>query len=263
MVCLNFKVDSEKCIKCGFCVKDCSVGAITLDNNGYPVADANKCFGCQHCMAICPQSAISVFDKNPEESFTSKDNDIESLIKMRRSCRHYKNEAISKDKLEKLKNIVNWAPTGCNHRGLHFAVVESPEKMIQIKNDLYSIIKNNLNSQNPNPMLLRWADAINSGYDFIFRNAPHMIVVSVDKNSPCKNYDPIIALSYFEMYAQSLGIGTLWCGLAYWTMPECKKVMDMLQIPDNYEFAYVMIFGEPNVHYARSIQPEQYKMTII
>ena len=32
----NFKVDEEKCIHCGLCVKDCSAKALEFDENKIP-----------------------------------------------------------------------------------------------------------------------------------------------------------------------------------------------------------------------------------
>ena len=56
---LNFKLDKNKCIKCGQCKKICSNFNIDFDTEGYPYAIQNKCFGCQHCFAICPTGALS------------------------------------------------------------------------------------------------------------------------------------------------------------------------------------------------------------
>ncbi len=49
-----------------------------------------------------------------------------------------------------------------------------------------------------------------NGIDFVYRGAPAMIAVSVNisKTIPgCENAEPIIALSYLDLYAQSLGRG--------------------------------------------------------
>ncbi len=65
--------------------------------------------------------------------------------------------------------------------------------------------------------------------DLIFRNAPHMIVAHAPKDCPTPDMDCAIALSYFEIYAQTLGVGTLWCGMAKWLMcsiaPELKRIL--------------------------------------
>lgn len=264
---LYFKVDESKCIKCGLCKKDCSRGIIQTNENGFPYASADECFGCQHCLAVCPKGAISVHNKNPENSYTAKNTvspeELEALIKMRRSCRNYKQENISREKLEKLKDILNWVPTGVNFRGLHFTFVENKETMDDIRSKLMDFLKEYAEKNSSDRISSLYGASVQSGQNIVLRNAPHMVVVSVDKNSPCKEIDPVIALSYFEMYAQSMGLGTLWCGLAYWTIPLCDNIVKMFKLPENYNIAYVMLFGNPNVQYARSIQPPKYNMTVI
>jgi len=264
---LNFKVDKNKCIKCGLCIKDCSRLVLQNDGNGYPHTETEACFGCQHCMAICPVGAISVFNQNPENVFASANmpspESIETLIKMRRSCRNYKEENIDKEKMEKLKDILNWVPTGVNYRGLHFTFVENKETMDEIRSKLLNNLKSYAQNHKGDKLSYIYEQSVKSGKSVVLRNAPHMVVVSVDEDSPCKEIDPIIALSYFELYAQSLGLGTLWCGLGYWTIPNCKNIVDMFNLPENYEIAYVMLFGNPNVHYKRSIQPQKYSITSI
>lgn len=262
---LNFKLDKEKCVKCGLCVRDCSRSVLKTDNDGYPFTNTEACFSCQHCMAICPVGAISVLGKNPENSFSPKGmpKDLETLIKMRRSCRNYKEENIDKERMAKLKDILNWVPTGVNYRGLHFTFVENKETMDDIRSKLLNFLKNYAKDHIGDKLSYIYEESVKSGKSVVLRNAPHMVVVSVDEHSPCKEIDPIIALSYFELYAQSLGLGTLWCGLGYWTIPHCKSIVDMFNIPENHEIAYVMLFGNPDVHYARSIQPQKYDITSI
>ena len=182
---------------------------------------------------------------------------------MRRSCRNFKEENIDKERMEKLKDILNWVPTGVNYRGLHFTFVENKETMDDIRSKLLDFLKEYAKSHIGDKLSYIYEESVKSGKNAVLRNAPHMIVVSVDEHSPCKEIDPIIALSYFELYAQSLGLGTLWCGLGYWTIPLCQNIVDMFNIPENHEIAYVMLFGNPDVHYARSIQPQKYDITSI
>jgi len=265
---LEFKVDKEKCIKCGLCIKDCFLKVINSDDDGYPcVNDETFCIGCQHCLAICPKSAISVFGKNPDASSEignkTSPEELENLIKARRSCRHFKQENIDSETMNKLKNILNWTPTGVNFRGLHFTIVEDLEKMKSIKEKVYQKLKFILKFMPLKKSLKPYKDAILSGNDIMFRNAPHMIAVSVDKASPCKEIDPVITLSYFELYAQSLGIGTLWCGIAFKLLPFSKEVMKEFKIPKNHKLGYVMLFGKPDIQYKRTIQPDKYDITVL
>lgn len=48
---------SKGCIGCGICVKQCEVGAITLDKQ-LATIDASKCIQCGKCEAKCPTKAI-------------------------------------------------------------------------------------------------------------------------------------------------------------------------------------------------------------
>ena len=91
--------------------------------------------------------------------------------------------------------------------------------------------------------------------DIIFRGAPHFLVASAPKNGVSPEADCLIALSYFELFAQTQGVGTVWDGLAKWTiteiLPEMRKE---LKIPDDHLIVYAMVFGKPAVKYSRSVQ---------
>ncbi len=55
------EVNSEKCTRCGLCIKLCPVGSITMEE--IPRFGGN-CFFCQRCLSFCPEGAISVSGKN-------------------------------------------------------------------------------------------------------------------------------------------------------------------------------------------------------
>ena len=90
-----------------------------------------------------------------------------------------------------------------------------------------------------------------------------MLVVSTPVNAPCVNIDPIIALSYFELYAQSLGIGTCWCGFAQVCMQLFPELAEQMRVPEGYKVSYVMLFGPSHVKYSRTTQPETFEFTTV
>ncbi len=45
------------CTKCGWCVQECPVDAITFDRDGAHI-DPAKCIGCGKCYDNCPSEAI-------------------------------------------------------------------------------------------------------------------------------------------------------------------------------------------------------------
>ena len=84
-----------------------------------------------------------------------------------------------------------------------------------------------------------------------------MLVVSNAVNAPCSKEDADIALSYFELYAQSLGVGTCWCGFADTCMKVFPELCEYMEIPEGYKPEYAILFGPKAVNYSRTIQPEK------
>lgn len=268
----NLVIDKEKCIHCGLCINDCITFALEFDGNKNPEfaeGGEDRCIKCQHCLAICPTGALSILEKNPENSDRVlpqyNADELLNLIKSRRSFRHFKSENVSPETIEKLKNMLNWIPTGCNNHGLHFSFIED----INVMNDFRDYTNKKLVKilqKSPVKGLAgkfsRYKDALINGNDVVFRNAPHMVVVSAPLSAPCVNVDPIIALSYFELYAQSMGIATLWCGFAQACLQIFPELCRELKIPDGYKASYVMMFGPADVKYARTTQPEPFEISV-
>lgn len=269
----NLKIDKEKCIHCGKCINDCITQCLEFNDENIPVFTStgeSQCIKCQHCFAICPTGALSICDKNPEvsESVRSAVNsdDLLHLIKSRRSFRKYKQENISVEDMNKLKSMLKYVPTGVNNHRLHFSFIDDIEVMNDFRKNINEKLINLLKKTPINTIIRkfsRYTDAILSGTDVIFRNAPHMLVVASPSDAPCKDVDPIIALSYFELYAQSMGIATLWCGLAEACIMLFPEVCEQLEIPENYKASYVMLFGYSDINYSRTIQPDDCQITSV
>ncbi len=262
----------DKCVKCGACAKDCITYSIDFDDEGYPkIADngEERCIACQHCFAICPVGAITFDGKSPEcapkTDFPNPDL-VLNLIKSRRSVRQYKSEEVSQEILQKIKDMLGYIPTGCNYKSLHFSFIESKSVMDKIRNytneRILKLISNKFTVKYAGKFI-KYKEAFENGEDIIYRNAPHMIVVSSSVKAPCANVDPIIALSYIELYAQSLGLGTCWCGFAQACFKILPKLASVVEIPDGYKPVYVMLLGESAIKYHRSILPEEFPIAEI
>lgn len=270
---INFNVDYTKCIHCGLCVNDCIANIIHMNADNIPAIskeDENKCIKCQHCLAICPTGAISIHNKNSENSVSCSNypdsEQLLNLIESRRSFRHYKHENLNPDIMQKLKEVLKYAPTGCNFHKLHISVIEDVDIMDRFRNRTNNTIKKFLLSSKIDTLTKKfknYKNAFLNGDDVIFRGAPHMIVVSTPINAPCANEDPIIALSYFELYAQSLGVGTLWCGFAQICLKLLPELCEFLEIPEGYKPGYVMLFGPTDTEYTRTVQPDEYNITTV
>jgi len=269
----ELKIDEAKCVHCGMCVKDCIVHCLELNEESkIPQFEKGKecnCIKCQHCLAVCPTGALSIWGKNPDDSAdigSINSDELLSLIKSRRSIRHYKPENLDSERMNKLKDMLKYAPTGVNFHKLHFAFVDDIEVMDNIRNHVNTKLVDVLTNpvvKKTHPHIASLRGAIADGHDVVFRGAPHMVIVSVPADAHCKKEDPLIALSYFDLYAQSMGVGTLWCGFAYYCFKMFPELSEYIEVPDGYRVAYAMLFGVPDVKYTRSTQPDEYNITSV
>lgn len=268
----RLNVDKGKCVHCGLCIKDCIVGCIEFDGERVPrygAGGADQCVGCQHCMAICPVGALSFGGKDPSGSAPAGYGDPEellTLIKSRRSVRAYKDEDLPAEDLEKIKDMLAYPPTGGNRDCLHFSIVGTRAKMDEIRRASYEKAIERVEGGDASRILRICADSHRNGQDIIYRGAPSMVVASIDRSKAiegCETADPIIALSYLDLYAQSLGLGTLWVDIAVMVFDQIPDVRALLDIPEGDDLGYVLLLGVPAVQYKRTVQKGPANVTVI
>ena len=264
---LDFIVNQQVCTGCGQCVADCPARIISMKDGGFPSISPEKetsCYKCQHCLAICPEAALSILGFNPGENIPLADNyphpdQLEVLMKGRRSVRRYLDENLDPALLQRLLEVAWHAPTGVNSRQVRFTVVDNREKLGQLRDVVMKgigrLVRNNALPEG----LAFFADFARKweekGIDIIFRKAPHLLVASAPRHLPSPAPDCLIALSYFELFAQANGVGTVWNGLAKWAMSDLvPETRQLLGIPDDHLFGYVMTFGKPAIHFSRTVQ---------
>jgi nitroreductase/NAD-dependent dihydropyrimidine dehydrogenase PreA subunit len=263
---LQFKVNEQACTKCGLCVSDCPAGIIAMEGNLPTIARESEaaCYKCEHCLAVCPTGAVSILGLKPQESrqltgnFPDPDQ-LETLIKGRRSVRHYREENLEPALLQRLLEVAWHAPTAVNSRQVRFTVVDDREKLAALRDEVMAGLGRLVRDDALPAGMEFFADFVRlweeQGIDTLFRGAPHLLVASAQRDLPAPLPDCLIALSYFELFAQANGVGTLWDGLAKWAindlLPETRKT---LGIPDDHLIGYAMVFGKPAVRYARAVQ---------
>ncbi len=262
---LQLQIDQDRCTACGMCVADCPYAILQMAD-GQPCVNEEKsdqCIACQHCLAVCPVSALSIFGILPENSIDLRNNlptpmQVETLLRGRRSVRKYAPHPLDPATIKRLLTVAANAPTGVNNRQFLFTLVEDPAVMDLIREQTIAGIRE-LAEAEQLPRGLEFFGGIvrawDKGNDVLFRKAPHMLLVSSPKNGPSPEVDCHIVLAYFELMAASMGIGTLWDGLAKWAfttiLPEmCSRI----GIPDDHVLGYIMLFGKPAVKYHRTVQ---------
>jgi nitroreductase/NAD-dependent dihydropyrimidine dehydrogenase PreA subunit len=262
-------VDKSKCLRCGACIRDCVVEVLKTDEEKVPYLPPELekyCLNCQHCLAVCPTGAvscngISAENCQPIQSLPEPEKML-ALLRQRRTVRFYKDENVSPEILEKLKESLAWIPTGCNDRSLVFKLVESREEMAFFREETSKMLKFLIKTGIMfllYPRIKRFLSEILGGKDVIYRNAPHMLIAFVPDKAPCKEADPWIALSYFDLLVQSFGLGSCWCGFAVHAIRHNRKLKKYLNPPKGCKIAAVILFGKPDVTYQRATAPENFK----
>ena len=262
---LDFVIDESRCIQCGECAADCPVRIIDLSQGLPRISEQRQglCIGCQHCLAVCPTAALSILGVDPDgcEAVQPPSPDgLENLIKSRRSVRRYRPEAVERSVLDRLMEVAAYAPTGKNERKVRFTLVDDPAVMERIRLLTMEGIRRAVEEDSlPDGMefFAKFLTAWDQGRDIIFRGAPHMLIVSSPKEATSGEADPFIALSYFELMADSLGLGTVWCGYARWALQSVVPELGRrLGIPSDHRSMYAVMFGRPDVRYARAVRRE-------
>ena len=123
-------VNSEKCIGCGLCVKDCVARDIEIVDQKAVVRNVT-CVNCGHCIAICPKNAVTIEDYDMEEvkEYSKESFDIESetllnFIKFRRSVRQFKEQDVEPEMLSKIIEAGRFTQTGINMQDVSYAVIK-------------------------------------------------------------------------------------------------------------------------------------------
>ncbi|MBN2429573.1 MAG: nitroreductase family protein [Deltaproteobacteria bacterium] len=263
---LHFKVDEDKCTKCGLCAQDCPINIIDMDS-GYPgifAGNEGACLKCQHCLAICPTAALSILGREPEDNVPLKgafpDPDcLEILIKGRRSVRWYLDENLEPEILQRLLNVAWHAPSGANDRQVRFSVIDDKRVFAAFREEVYGGLAKRIKVGKLPEGKVFFAEFVRlwqeEGVDALFLDAPHFLVASSPRACTAPVPDCLIALSYFELFAQSLGVGTLWAGLAKWAIDDLvPELRERLKIPQDHVIGFAMIFGKPAVQYQRTVE---------
>lgn len=274
---LEFKVNEERCVRCGLCVTDCPTRCIVMEESAFPaIPDESRCLKCQHCLAICPTAAVSILGADPDESMPVNDafpspESLEVLIKGRRSIRKYKPQAVDGNTIRELVKTAWHSPTGANTQGVMFTVTMTAEITDVYREEIYQRLTEMFARLDPaddnfSLQYLRRFSEIHDkhGVDAILHGAPHMVIVSAPRTVPLPVEDSIIAMTSFELLAVANGFGTVWNGMLLVCIKKFfPDLGQKLGIPADHEIAFAMAFGHPDVSYERTVQRGPAAMNLV
>jgi nitroreductase/NAD-dependent dihydropyrimidine dehydrogenase PreA subunit len=252
-------VNNDKCVSCGICAKVCPAQIIEL-NEGYPFSDKDKsCISCGHCVAVCPHGALDnsktpLSGQKELSAYTplSKD-DAQNFMRSRRSIRNFKKDSVSDQDLKELVDLAHYAPSASNSQGVAFHVVRERELVKKMADSVARWMREFV-KENPGFLYFSfYADKyFNEGIDVFLRDAPHLIFCSTPVEFRKGRESSVIALSYLELFAPVLGLGSCWAGLLEFSIANGNtELIEMMNIPPGREFSGAVMAGYPVYHYKR------------
>ena len=257
-------IDETRCKQDGICAAECPRGIITGgDGEEFPrVAKAAEayCMTCGHCVAVCPHGALSVAGVEVEDcpavikELVLSCEQAEQFLRSRRSIRLFKDKAMDRKTLEKLIAVARYAPTASNAQNLQWTVIEGRDKLTPLSQATISWMQGVIDAHPVSPaadyfrpIVARWSE----GVDGILRTARTLIVPSAPKENTNGLVDLTIALSYLELAALPLGVGTCWAGLLRAAMLATPELVASMGIPEGHTWYYPMMIGYPKFRYHR------------
>lgn len=261
----TFSVDASKCNFCGICVDECSPRLVAMDTPEslpYRIEGAEeRCNKCGHCVAFCPTAAVTTDIMSPQQcgTFDRKllptAEQVELLLKTRRSIRTYKDKQVPRDMLERLIDVARHAPSGHNWQPVNWLVIEDARETRRLGGLVVDWMRSIVDSKPEIASSMhfdRIVDNCDRGIDIILRGAPHVVVAHSQKQfGPLGQSACIIAVTYLELMAYALGLGACWAGYFQVASGSYKPLQAALALPDDHQPHAAMMLGYPKYGYSR------------
>ncbi len=266
-------IDESKCKKDSICAGDCPAMIIQLKDGGYPEmvpGGETMCTLCGHCVAVCPHSALSHAKVPIEDSPSIKkelkinDAQAEQFLRSRRSIRRFKDQSVEKEKIQRLIEIARYAPTGSNSQLVEWHVVTDKAEIKKLAGHTVDFMRDMVKKAPDHPYAVianLLSGAWDMGFDGIFWDAPVVIVASAPKSAMSGSIDIIIAMTYLELAAQTLGLGTCWAGLAENALKSWQPLKDAVGLPEKNIYHQPMMLGYSKSRYQRLPERKTPKIT--
>lgn len=278
-------VDHDVCTRCRQCILVCPADALHLvDNHIRNNTDSPfGCIACGHCVMACPHACISVSGRGmehaqiidtPPEHHRSDADSLEALMLARRSVRHFADQPVAREQLERIVDIARTAPMGippwdigcvvlCGRdqvQAVAEQVICGYERMLKVLRPWVVRLMRVFSGKASYEMFRYFIRPLGEmivreyrdGRDVLFWDAPAAVVFH---HSPYTDQaDVAIACTYAMLAAESLGLGATVIGSAGPIIQRDKQLQESLGIPAGHKAAHVLIVGHPAVTFHRSIR---------
>ena len=248
------KINTEACVGCGLCGRDCPLDNIcVLDKKA--VIKEQDCIKCGHCVAVCPKGAMSMtnFDAPPleyQKQVVLDPRQLMQAIQTRRSVRYFTEQEIPDEIIQQIIEAGRYTPCAENIQNVSYIV---------LKNEIGAYEKKALSFFNKILPLARFfikgAKDITLDEHFTFKNAPVAIVVV--SGGMFGKVNGSLAASNMALMAEAHGLGLFYNG--YFTLAAnfSRTIKKSLGLRPKEKVVMTLVLGYPDVRYYRTAQRER------
>ncbi len=257
-------IDRERCRQDGVCSDVCPVRIIAFgEKDDYPVlvpGGEDFCIRCGHCVAVCPHGAIRHGDMpigdfpEIERGGMPTADQVIHFMRSRRSIRNYRPEPVARETLTAIIDLARHAPSGHNGQPVRWTVIQDAGDVQRMASMVADWMRHLIAGKNPMAAALhmdRVVKAWAQGADRICRQAPHLIVASADKGDRTGPAAATIALTYLELAAHAMGVGTCWAGYFNMAAGMWPPLQAALGLPPEQTPLGTMMVGYARYRYQR------------
>ncbi len=285
-------IDPARCAGCGACIRVCPTEIISLENSiakAAPDTNIARCLQCGHCMAACPENAIAIpaldLDLHHFSTFavdtawqapgsSLPTRDLARLMLSRRSCRHYRQSPVEKEKIADLIKLAVFAPSGTNSQAWTFTCLATRAEVLALGQSIKAFFER-LNKKAENVLLRKFlalvgAKTLDHYYtnyyasvktamdqmetenrDRLFHEVPAVILIGSSPGATCPKEDALLAAGNILLAAHTMGLGTCLIGFAVAAMESDRSIQKELGIPESETIHAAVALGYPDEIFQR------------
>jgi nitroreductase len=203
--------------------------------------------------------------------------DLEKLIKGRRSVRQWKKQEVPEELLRKAVELATWAPNGGNYQGWRFVIVKKKETIEKMANAVQSVADKIASW----PEAMSWQEDVNRYQKnaSFFRNAPVCIgvfsggyqspmdkvlvaresfdreakeILGFRRSAPTAIQSGAAAVTTMLLVFHQMGLGAVWLVSP---VQAKKEIEAILKTPSNMNLICLIAVGYPNESPQRDRKP--------
>jgi nitroreductase/NAD-dependent dihydropyrimidine dehydrogenase PreA subunit len=255
-------VDRSRCQHDGACVESCPVQVLELGPDRTPVdipARVARCLGCGHCLAVCPTGALALASLPRstllpiQTDLGASPEEVEQLLRSRRSIRAYQERPVPRELIERALDATRQAPSGHNRQPVGWTVVSGPDSVHALASAVITWMRGLVaqahllgEALGAEDLVERWE----RGEDPILRRAPHVVLAHANAANPTASVAATIAITYLQLVASALGLGTCWAGYLQIAVGQQPAVARLVEVPEGHRIHGATMLGYPRYRYS-------------